>query len=741
MWRLTLGIAAFLLPSAWAQSISGRVVDSSTGEPLARVVVQVEDTKGITGRDGRFAFQTLPPGEHVLRVSTIGYRPVHQPFRLEDQEPKAFDISLFPDTLRHRETVNVEAGVFAQESPAAVGLIGNELKNLASVLADDPLRAVQSLPGVTSNDDFQGQYAVRGAGFNRTGVYLDSVLLHNPFHSVQGDSTSASLTILNGDSLDSLNLHAGPLPPAFGDRTAGALDVRTRDGDANRLSFRVTASASNLGAIAEGPLGKHGSWLAGARKSYLEYIISRTSDEPGLAFGFSDAQGKVAYDLTPRHQVSLSVIDGRSGLDRTEAIPRLGVNSVVFSNYHFTLANLGWRYSPSGRFLLTNRGAFLRERYENENRARLPLAASGYGEWVWQVDGTRSWGESGALQFGGGVRRLRDDGYELRLQTGTLPPVPVNLYRGSGPRSGFYLHQTWAPARRMEFTAGGRWDRHETSAQSVLSPYASMAVSLWPSARLHAGWGQAAQFPEINQFWSILGRRSLLPERATHYQVSIEQRFGDRTRVRVEAYNRDDRDLLFRPLFDPRFIGNRVFNPPLLPPWENSQRGYARGLQIFLQRRTANGFAGWISYTYGVARVRDGVTNVRFPADFDQRHTVNFFGTYRIRPTVNVSGKWIYGSGLPLRGFFEQRGQDLFLSHQRNALRLPSYQRTDLRVNKVFLKGRRRLTLFAEVINLFNRDNVRFDDYGSYDSRTGRTRVSLDKTFPILPSAGIVLEF
>ncbi len=46
-----------------------------------------------------------------------------------------------------------------------MGLAGNELRNLASVLADDPLRAVQSMPGVASNDDFRAQVSIRGAGF------------------------------------------------------------------------------------------------------------------------------------------------------------------------------------------------------------------------------------------------------------------------------------------------------------------------------------------------------------------------------------------------------------------------------------------------------------------------------------------------------------------------------------------------------------------------------------------------
>ena len=36
--------------------------------------------------------------------------------------------------------------------------------------------------------------------------------------------------------------------------------------------------------------------------------------------------------------------------------------------------------------------------------------------------------------------------------------------------------------------------------------------------------------------------------------------------------------------------------------------------------------------------MRDGVDRRnRFPSDFDQRHTVNVYGGYRLKPTVNLS--------------------------------------------------------------------------------------------------------
>jgi len=160
-----------------------------------------------------------------------------------------------------------------------------------------------------------------------------------------------------------------------------------------------------------------------------------------------------------------------------------------------------------------------------------------------------------------------------------------------------------------------------------------------------------------------------------------------------------------------------------------------------LQRRSANRLTGWVSYALGYARQRDGEAGIAFPADMEQRHTVNVYGSYRVRPTVNLSVKWLYGSGFPMPGFFRRAGATYFLSESRNAVRLDPYQRADLRINKAYVFDRWKLTLYGEVVNMLNRHNYRFDSFGSYNTRTAQASVYLDRMFPILPSAGVVLEF
>src|SRR5208282_5357616 len=118
---------------------------------------------------------------------------------------------------------------------------------------------------------------------------------------------------------------------------------------------------------------------------------------------------------------------------------------------------------------------------------------------------------------------------------------------------------------------------------------------------------------------------------------------------------------------------------------------------------SANRFTGWVSYSFGRAEDRDGISGARFVSDWDQRHTVNIYAGYRLRPSVNLSARSSWGSGFPIPGFLETVGSSYYLTNVRNSRRLGTYNRTDLRVNKAWTHDKWKLTLYGEVINLTNR--------------------------------------
>jgi len=94
--------------------VAGSVVDARGGEPLARVDVQLAGTAYRTTSDaqGKFQIASIPPGDYVLNVTTVGYRLLKKPFHLDASETKQFEIILSPGSLTQTESVDVKAGAF-----------------------------------------------------------------------------------------------------------------------------------------------------------------------------------------------------------------------------------------------------------------------------------------------------------------------------------------------------------------------------------------------------------------------------------------------------------------------------------------------------------------------------------------------------------------------------------------------------------------------------------------------------
>jgi len=51
------------------------------------------------------------------------------------------------------------------------------------------------------------------------------------------------------------------------------------------------------------------------------------------------------------------------------------------------------------------------------------------------------------------------------------------------------------------------------------------------------------------------------------------------------------------------------------------------------------------------------------------------------------------------------------------------------------------MKLFGEVINVFDRENIRANYLGGFDPRTNNLVPEFEKTFPTLPSVGVVIDF
>lgn len=90
-----------LSPSLSSSTISGRVVDGKTHDPIENVNVFLANTTigTTTGRDGRYLLKKIPGGAYDLVVSHIGYEVKSFPLQLVRPDSLSYEITLQPRVL------------------------------------------------------------------------------------------------------------------------------------------------------------------------------------------------------------------------------------------------------------------------------------------------------------------------------------------------------------------------------------------------------------------------------------------------------------------------------------------------------------------------------------------------------------------------------------------------------------------------------------------------------------------
>jgi len=730
---------------AEAAEVRGKVTNIIGGGPLGRVEVSVLSAHHTTvsADDGTFSIKNLAPGSYDLRFSAVGFRLVVTPLSIAaDTDVKEFDVSLAPDNFRRTDQVEVRGDVFQNADPAPVtelNLNSSEIKEAATVLADDPFRAIQALPGVSAagNNELYAEFSVMGAPFADVGIYLDDVLIPPPLHNVPSQQDGASLSLLTSETVQEVKLLPVSYPEKFGNQTGAAVDIHTREGSRTRPMFRAAPGIADSEFLGEGALGRsqRGAWLASFRKSYIGWLVR---DRVGSGFNdasFYDGDLKLNYDVAPGQALSLYSLAGHTNLELT------GASSSGFergaTDFYFTRA--GWRWSLSPHLLLDSRAAFIRQpvssTYAGDNKQD-----HAYQEWSGGTNVDWSWANNHLFEGGWTLRRLSDSFVVGSLQSnGSIvyaTQTPVNLKPDA-----FVQQSSSFFGNRLHVLAGVRYDAEAGFPPHRFSPQVSTSVQLVGDTRLELGYARYLQFdfPPVqalpqpfcfggSQAWS----------ESSHYTAAIETRVGENSRFRVQAFDRNNTDLAHT-------------SPPICPSsfpfgMQTSGHDYSRGVQFIAQRRSANRLSGWMGYTLVFARENqtyfNPVTHVfalspYFSTGEDQRNSLNAFATYRLRPSVNMSGKFMYGSGFPIVSGLELQPDGTYTPAP--VVRLDPYLRADFRVVKSWSFVHRQLTLYGEILNLTNHAN-RIVTSQVFLPNGGLTTTTAE-ALPITPTAGLAFEF
>jgi hypothetical protein len=726
--------------------VRGIVLDGATGAPLTRVLVvdQGSGIAAVTGTDGRFELE-VPVALRRLRASVVGYAIAERDVTVGAGSSVEVTIPLAGGTGTFEEHVTVSAARFRSADPGAPAqqtLGSADIQSLRGVLADDPLRAVQALPGVATGDDLRSEFSVRGSSFSHMHLTIDGFttpyLLH-AVRAVEDESSSGSIAMINSDILQDVALVNGGYVQRTGNRTGASVEFNLRPGARDHARVRAAVSGTSASIVTEGPFGpqdaRRGSWLVSGRQSYLDLVIDRLVDDQ-VQFGFSDAQLKLQYDLSSSQRVDFTLLAGRSRLK--EPADEVGPND-LYVGLNASVVGIGkWRRTSSRSVfsagLLGGVNRFRNETLEGTelDRGREQQAAA-------RFDARHQL--TGALEVEAGteIDVLRESRWRQRPAGATAFRV-VNDYTGDAVRVGAYATARWATLPSLSLMPGVRVDRWSLTGQSTTSPWLQAEWRVSSSTSVRGAAGVYQQFPEFEQVIGAWGTAGLGRERAIHVDLGIERTIGRSARMQLTVYDREERDFLRRPGAETRVVAGRLVRGSTSARYETRLDGFSRGIEVFVQRLDSNGFSGWLSYAYGRHHYRDMVNQESFWGDLDQRHTMNLYGLYRLSPRMSVSGKLRVGSNVPAPGYYTESDGRYYVSETRNDLRLPSFARLDLRLNRTFTWSTRRLTLFAEVINVLNRENARYHP-PSINGQTFEARRLFESLLPVVPSAGVLIEF
>jgi len=720
-------------------TVTGCVTDAATGSPLAGALVRAlsANLESTTDHTGTYRL-ALVPGRHTLEVWVIGYARAERTISLTAGASWTLDFALIeaPPGITERITVSGTPATTPEPLvPSAHAIGAADLSRLRGVLADDALRAVQAMPGVAGGDDFTAELTIRGSAPEAVGVLLDGVDAPVLVSAIRGRDDSASIALVNTEVLAGASLRAGAYPQRVGGRTGAQVEFATREGARDRLRVRGAASLATAMVSAEGPIGsaRRGSWLASVRSSYVGWLARQVDPELDTAIGFGDVFLKAVYDLGRASRVEVLGLGGRLVVD--EQAELRGLNSLDQARDDSALVMTAVHTTLSDTARVSQRAYAMGNRFRNLSPQGRELGTGRDGWLGYSADGTATLWPMTVLRGGFELARQssRQDLWRYVTRPGGVVAVPTERVDVEHGRAGAFLDLQWSAAA-FALGGGARADWWASTASAHASPWAQ---ALWQPAgpwTLRTAAGVHRQPPTPAQLAGLRGSAGLAPARAMHVDVGVERRIGS-LRATITGFLRDETHTPWLPDSEPRLVGGWVVPGSTTTHWDDSGRVRARGLEVLLERRAPDGVSGWVSYAWARTREEITGTDLAFWGDYDQRHTLNVHLTRRFSYRVNASLRYRFGSNFPVVGYYREGPEvdDLptyLLTDTRNDARIPVYSRLDIRADRAFAWGSRRLTLFAEVVNTLARRNL--GPAGPGD---------VEKLFPILPAVGAAVEF
>jgi TonB-dependent starch-binding outer membrane protein SusC len=237
-------------------TITGRVLDARTGDPLPGVNVLIADLTigGATDVNGRYTISAVPPGDHVVEAQYIGYDAGRRRVTVISGQTVTLNFELREALIGLNELI--VTGTAGDTRRRAIGnavsrvdaraIMENSSRTSVTELLQSATPGLTLIPG-SGTAGTSANIRLRGAGSltarNQPVVYVDGVRMNSGSlgnFDVFGQSTSG-LDGINPDDIESIEIIKGPAASTLygAEAAAGVIQIITKRGRMGDRSVRV----------------------------------------------------------------------------------------------------------------------------------------------------------------------------------------------------------------------------------------------------------------------------------------------------------------------------------------------------------------------------------------------------------------------------------------------------------------------------------------------------------------------
>lgn len=593
--------------------VAGTVTDSLTGEPLvgASVVLRNIGSEqiirwGMTNEFGFFSLTRIEPGIYSMEIRSVGYN-THE-LRMTIAEGSS---AVRRFALRPREFLLPEVVIEGERS--------------AFTAAEGLSRGIF----IRSTPTDQNQY------------FMEGTRIYNPLHY------GGVMTTFNADALRDVHVVAGGVPPFYGGRIGGILDVTLRNGNSDALSGMATIGTLSSTFSIDGPVDDATSFIVSGRRSYPNVLLSPKDESVPSDLRSLEVMTKVSHVLPGNGRLSFSGYLGRDTYQRTvqDGAGRTLSNDLRWGN---TTAHVRWVDVLSPSLFVHASAGYTRYGFDVDQKRSSPYSLEpSVSHYAIEDVSLRAHAE----YFYDDQHTMRS-GVELvhHRMEGTISEfssqlAPLSADGFSPWELSIYLQDQWRLVPSVTAELGGRATSFigRQGTFSALDPRFSLLLSLEENLHLHSSFSAVTQFVHPYRHSGIFlftptvfyypSTARVRPTTSLLLSVGAVKNTEDhRYTFAAEAYYRVTQKLHEFVFDTTRYIPAEITDLALFG------EGTVYGGEVTVTKRTGD-VVGTLRYSLSLARNRFGEINNGQP------YTPRFNRTHEVYLSLSYFPKedWMFG--------------------------------------------------------------------------------------------------